>query len=188
MALITTIRNNSWILVVVIGFALAAFILMDFSGQGVGGGGGPTDMGVVAGKKLNINEFNRAEAALYPNAAGDVYGRRSVLWDYFVEEAIVEKEAKELGLSVSADEMMELQFGNNLSPIMTQRFRDPNTGQVNREQLSNIRNMIEGGTVRSQIDAGQLPATFPAYWSHQMKEIKKDRLQKNGFQLCENSF
>ncbi len=177
MALITTIRNNSWILVVVIGFALAAFILMDFSGQGVGGGGGPTAMGTVAGKKLDINEFNRAEAALYPNAAGDVYGRRSVLWDYFVEEAIVEKEAEELGLSVSAEEMMELQFGNNLSPIMTQRFRDPNTGQVNREQLNQIRGMIEGGTVSSAIESGQLQRSFPAYWSHQMKEIKKDRLQ-----------
>ncbi len=187
MALITTIRNNSWILVVVIGFALAAFILMDFSGQGVGGGGGPTDMGTVAGKKLDINEFNRAEAALYPNAGGDVYGRRSVLWDYFVEEAIVEKEAEALGLSVSADEMMELQFGNNLSPIMSQRFRDPNTGQVNREQLSQIRSMIEGGTVREAIDQGQLQPSFPAYWSHQMKEIKKDRLQSKLNTLVQKS-
>lgn len=186
MALITTIRNNSWILVVVIGFALAAFILMDFSGQGVGGGG-PTDMGVVAGKKLNINEFNRAEAALYPNAAGDVYGRRSVLWDYFVEEAIVEKEAEKLGLSVSADEMMELQFGNNLSPIINQRFRDPNTGQINREQLTQIRTMIEGGTVSEAISQGQVQPSFPAYWSHQMKEIKKDRLQSKLNTLVQKS-
>jgi len=177
MALITTIRKNSWILVVVIGFALAAFILMDFSGQGVGGATGPTDMGVVAGKKLNINEFNRAESALYPNAGGDVYGRRSVLWDYFVEEAIIEDEANELGLSVSPDEMMELTFGNNLSPIITQRFRDPNTGQVNRDQLAQIKQIIESGQVREAISQGQLQPSFEPYWMHQNKEVRKDRLQ-----------
>ncbi len=178
MALITTIRKNSWILVVVIGFALAAFILMDFSGQGVGGGvGGPSDIGVVNGKKLDYNEFSRAENALYPNAGGDVYGRRSVLWDYFVEEAIVSEEAEKLGISVSRDEMMELQFGNNVSPIITQRFRDPNTGQLNREQLAQIKQIIEAGQVREAIESGQLQSTFEPYWRHQMKEIKKDRLQ-----------
>jgi len=187
MALITTIRKNSWILVIVIGFALAAFILMDFSGQGVGGGGAPTDMGVVAGKKLDYREFNRAEAALYPNAGGDVYSRRSVLWDYFVEEAIVEKEAEALGLSVSAEEMMELQFGNNLSPIITQRFRDPNTGQINREQLGQIKQLIETGGVGEAIRQGQLQPSFEPYWRHQMKEIKKDRLQSKLNTLVQKS-
>jgi len=188
MALITSIRKHNWILIVAIGFALAAFIMMDmFSGEKSVFGGQPTTIGSINGKKVEYNDLIRAENALYPNSSGDMYARRSSLWDYFVEEALVSDEADELGLHVGKDEMMDLQFGNNLSPIMQARFRDPATGQVNREQLTQLRTMIETDGVKTAIEQGQLAPSFPYYWKHQMGEVKKDRLQSKLGALVQKS-
>lgn len=188
MALISSIRKHNWILIVAIGFALAAFIMMDmFSGEKSVFGGQPTTIGTINGNKVEFNELVKVENALYPNSGGDMYARRSTLWDYFVEEAIVTEEADDLGLHVGKDEMMDLQYGTNLSPIMQARFRDPNTGQVNREQLSQLKQMIESNGVRAAIDQGQLAPSFPQYWSHQMREVKKDRLQSKLGALVQKS-
>jgi len=188
MALISSIRKQNWILIVVIGFALAAFIMMDmFSGEKSLFGGQPTTIGTIDGNKVEYNDLVRAESALYPNSSGDMYARRNTLWDYFVEEAIVNDEADALGLHVGREEMMELQYGTNISPIMSARFRDPATGQVNREQLTQLRSMIETNGVQTAIDQGQLAPSFPYYWAHQMREVKKERLQSKLGALVQKS-
>ena len=170
MALIGEIRKNSWLLIFLIGLGLASFILMDmFSGNKSVFGSQGTTMGTIAGSAVDWNEFSRAESALYRNSGGDVLARRNSLWNYFVEKAIVEKEADQLGLGVSRDELMDLQFGNNLSPIIQQRFADPNRpGQVLRENLDGF---------KQQIEAGTLDESLKPFWAHQEKEIIKDRLQ-----------
>jgi hypothetical protein len=35
--------------------------------------------------------------------------------------------------------MEELQFGQHLSPIIQRNFRDPNTSQINRQSLEQIK-------------------------------------------------
>jgi len=149
MALIGTIRKNSWLLILVIGLALAAFILMDMTSSSRLGG------------------FQSAEQLIYSNSS-DVFGRRNALWNYFVEEAIVSDQAKDLGLSVGRDELLDLQFGNNISPVISARFRNPQTGQIDKAQLDQIKGQIEGGTMTPELRR---------YWAHQEKEIVKDRLQ-----------
>ena len=169
MALIGKIRDNSWILIGLVGLALAGFILMDMvSWSNRGGMGGQFTMGKVAGKTIDWNDFQRSEQILYQNAQGDPFGRRNSLWNFFVEEAIVSKEADALGLGVGKDELKDLQFGNNLSPIIQQRFGDPNTRQVDVKRLMEIKQAIE---------KNQLPPQLREYWAEQEKEIIKDRLQ-----------
>ncbi len=170
MALIGEIRKNSWLLIFLIGLGLASFILMDmFSGNKSVFGSQGSSMGSIAGSSVDWKEFSRAENALYRSQGGDVLARRNSLWNYFVEKAIVEKEADELGLGVSKAELMDLQFGNNLSPIIQQRFADPNRpGSVLRENLDGFKQQIEGGT---------LDESLRPFWKHQEGEIIKDRLQ-----------
>ncbi|MFT5263156.1 MAG: peptidyl-prolyl cis-trans isomerase D [Polaribacter sp.] len=188
MALISSIRKHNWILIVAIGFALAAFIMMDmFSGEKSVFGGQPTTIGTIDGTKVEYNDLIRAESALYPNSSGDMYSRRNTLWDYFVEEALVNEEADALGLHVGKEEMMDLQYGANISPIMQARFRDPATGQVNRAQLTQLRGLIESNGVQDAIAQGQLAPSFPHYWAHQMREVKKDRLQSKLSTLVQKS-
>ncbi len=168
MALIGKIRKNSWLMIVVIGLALAAFIIMDMtSSSKLGGGGQSMSIGSINGKAVDWNEFQNAEQLVYGNSS-DVFGRRSALWNYFVEEAIVSDQAEDLGLSVSKEELMELQFGANPSPVIATRFMNPQTGQVDVNQLNQIKQQIEGGTMTPDLRR---------YWAHQEKEIVKDRLQ-----------
>lgn len=171
MALIGTIRKRgSWILIILIALGLGGFIIQDmFSGGPSGAMGGQPPLGKINGEKLDINEFNRTESILYSGSSGDLYSRRNSLWNYYVEKALVEEEADALGLGVGKTELTDLQFGPQPSPVIAQRFVDPNTGQINFQQLSQI---------RSQLQSGQFTdPNLRAYWGVQEKEIVKERLQ-----------
>ncbi len=170
MALIGKIRNNSWLLIVMLGLGLGGFILMDMmSGQQSVFGGNQMVMGSVDGEKLDWNRFNRVEQLLYQGSATEVFSRRSALWNYFVEESLINQEASEIGLGVSKRELTDLQFGANPSPIIQQRFIDPNTGQLSREQLNFF---------KQQIDNKSLTGAQRSVWAHQEKEIIKTSLQR----------
>ena len=147
MALIGKIRKHMWLVVVLLALALAGFIIMDMTNGNNGSGmGSKTTIGKVAGEKIDYMDFQRAEEALY-SGSGDVYGRRNSLWSYFVENAIINKISDATGIGVGADELNELEFGTNLSPLIQSFYRDPQTGQVNREQLNEIKKAIDEGTV-----------------------------------------
>lgn len=171
MALISQIRKNSWILVVLIALGLIAFIAMDMtSGQQSAFGSSQTTLGAFDGEKLDYNQFSRVEQILYGNSSGDPYARKDQLWNYFLEEALVKDEAEDVGLGVSITELKDLQFGTSPSPIIQQRFTDPNTRQVDFQQLNQIKTAIEDGSINED-------PRLISFWAHQEKEIIKDRLQ-----------
>src|SRR6056297_177769 len=169
MALIGKIRNNMWLMIILIGLALAAFVIMDMTS---GGGGAPTvnqfEVGEVDGEKIDWNEFQRMEQVLYSGSDVSIYDRREYLWNYFVNKALVNEYADNLGLNVGRDELMELQFGTNLSPIIQQRFSNPQTGQVDRQTLNEFRQAISNNQLQPQ----QIQ-----YWQYQEQEIMQNRTQ-----------
>lgn len=168
MALIGQIRKNSWILILLLGLALGGFILMDIvSNSSRYSSSDQFTVGKVNGKTIDWNSFQSYEKLVYANSTGDPYQRRRQIWDYYVEDAIVDDEAKKLGLGVPKEELLDLEFGTNLSPIIRQRFSDPN-GQVAMAQLNSI---------KSAIESNQLIPEYRQYWAVQEKEIIKDRLQ-----------
>ncbi|HMQ48453.1 MAG TPA: peptidylprolyl isomerase [Saprospiraceae bacterium] len=174
MALISKIRKNSWLLVALIALGLIGFIitLTGPDGRDVLSQltqSNPNSLGEINGREISNIDFNRTEQLLYGSSGGDVYARRNSLWNYFVEEAIVLDEAEELGLGVSKTELLDLEFGPNPSNIIRQRFADPATRQLNREQLNNIKKSIEDGSFTDP--------NMRAYWAHQETEITKERLQ-----------
>jgi len=176
MALIGKIRKNSWLLIILIGLGLASFIIMDmFSGGNSPGGGAPNAIGKVNGKTIGIREFNNAEKInqfLYGsgNANDAGFGRRNQIWNYFIEDAIVRETAEDLGLSVSKEELIDLQFGVNPSPIIRARFTDPNTGQFDPARVASFRQAMNDGTLNTDPNWGPV-------WAYQENEIIKDRLQ-----------
>lgn len=125
-------------------------------------------MGKVEDVEIKRTDFDMYEKLIYTNAKDDILQARQQIWDYFVESALVNKEAEKLGLGVGKEELDDLQFGTNLSPIIQQRFAGQD-GQPNRATLSNIKSAIEGGTFTDP--------TNVAYWNVQQKEVIKDRLQ-----------
>lgn len=168
MALISKIRKHSWIIVASLALALIGFLIMDVVTNNTFGNNTRYTVGKVNGTSIDYNDFSRTEQILYSNSTSDPYSRRTYLWNFFVEKVLVEKAADQLGIGISPTEMEDLQFGNNLSPIIAQRFINPNTNQVDREQLNQI---------KQGLDANSLRADLVAYWNEQKNEIIKERLQ-----------
>lgn len=171
MALIGKIRKNMWLVIVLLAVALAGFIIMDMTSannRGNGIFGNRNAIGKVEGTKIDYMDFQKAESALY-SGSGDVYGRRNSLWNYYVEKIIVDDYADKLGLGVAPDELNELEFGANLSPIVQNNFRNPQTGQVDREQLNQFQEAINNGQ--------ELNPTFVSFWNEQRKQVIKSQIQ-----------
>ena len=169
MALIGKIRQNFWLVLIVLGLALASFVLMDVMGSNSGGGMfNQTTIGEVDGDKIDYTEFSRVENSLF-SGLNDPYARKNSVWNYLVEKSLVEKNAESLGLGVSQEELMDLQFGNNLSPVIQNNFRNPQTGAVDRQQLLEIKQAIESGEGLNQ--------QFREFWSNQEKQIIKTATQ-----------
>jgi len=120
----------------------------------------------IDGQRLDHRDFQQAQSVL--GSGQDAYATRDYLWDFFVEQAIVNSESEDLGLAVSKDELLELEFGTNLSPVIQRNLADPNTRQVNRDLLNQYKEAIE---------SGQLEGKFREFWKFQEKQIIKERLQ-----------
>jgi peptidyl-prolyl cis-trans isomerase D len=173
MALLSKIRKNMWLVIILVALGLGGFILQDMmSGQQSLFGSQQTFIGKIDGNKLEQREFNQTEnlmrGFLYRNSNVDGYALRDQIWNYYVEENLVDEAAEELGLGVCRDELRDLQFGQNLSPVITQRFSNPQTRQVEREQLA---------LIQRQIDDNSMDPSFKQFWRHQENEVIKQRLQ-----------
>lgn len=179
MALLGKIRNNPWLLIVVIALGLGGFLLMDMMNAG-GPGGGLSQLvvGKVNGEKVRRDDFEREFGLRYNGSSLPSYQNRNSLWNWYVEKQLLEDEAAALGLGVSGDEITELEYGQNVSPIIRSNFSNPQApGQVDRQQLDYLKNLIETDGVQEAIDQGQLSDQFPAFWRMQRRMIVKDRLQ-----------
>ncbi len=177
--MISKIRKYIWVVVVLMALALAGIVIQDMvSGQGAVFGGNSTTLGKVDGEKIDWNDFARTEDLLYSNSQAEVYARRTQLWNYFVEDIIIRNEAEALGLGVSKTELLDLQFGPNPSPIIRQRFSNPNNpGVLDVEQLNFYKQLIEENRINEAVQAGQIAPTFTSFWANQEKEIIKERLE-----------
>jgi peptidyl-prolyl cis-trans isomerase D len=171
MALIGKIRNNFWLVLILLAMALASFIIMDVMGSRKGGGmfDNSTTIGEVAGQKIDYREFEKTERTLFSGGTGDVYGKRATIWNYLTEKALIQSQADKMGLGVSKDELMDLQFGANMSPVMRNNWSDPQTGQVNMQQLLQFKQAFESGQ--------EMNPDFRAFWGEQEKQIISASLQ-----------
>jgi peptidyl-prolyl cis-trans isomerase D len=170
MALIQKIREKSALVMTLMVLAIVAFIGMlitQDSNRSWGQLSNTSTVAKVAGKEMDIRELDRVSEALYGNRASDLSVRNS-LFSSFVEEAIVSKEAKAAGMGVCKDELLDLEFGQNMSPIIQKYVGDPQTGQVDGQQLMQIKKAIQENS---------MPAQGKASWAEIEKQVVKERLQ-----------
>lgn len=124
--------------------------------------------------KVNGKEIKRSEVEYYQNLiyseAESPYQARQQSWEYFVENAIISQEAEALGLGVDREELRDLEFGDNLSPLILQRYRTPE-GQPDFNYLNQVKNAIDNGQL------SEMDPRFKASWAEQEKEIVGDRLE-----------
>ena len=182
MALIGKIRNNMWLVFIIIALATASFILMDAMGPGGGGGFGGananTPVGVISGEKIKQMDFERTYSTLFSNSQNP-NASREALWNYLIEDGIVRKESESLGMHIGDEEMEDLQFGANMSPVIRSNFTNPATGQLDITQLQQIKNQIESG--------GDINPELASFWIEQSKQVKKEQLQNKISSLAQKA-
>lgn len=142
MAVIGKIRERSGLLLVVVGGALAAFILTDlFSGRG-----GQQDqvLGKVGGQEIGLRRFDQRvgeEVDAYRDNFGQQVNAqmqeqvRNTVWNEMVKSLVMEERLERSGLAVHRPEYDDIRFGNNILPeYRNANFAGPD-GQPDRAAL-----------------------------------------------------
>jgi len=150
MAFINTLREQSGLTILVLGIALVAFIVGDYLAGtgGAGFGGGDNKVGSIAGNEVDVKQFNNLVEfqrqqfeAQNGRSAGEaeLTSIRAQVWEQLIQDYAFDPEFKELGITVSPDELRELLQGStNMHPYTKQFFTDPQTGQFNEAQHSSF--------------------------------------------------
>ncbi|HOW24234.1 MAG TPA: SurA N-terminal domain-containing protein [Bacteroidales bacterium] len=149
MAVISKIRKQSTLLIIIIGVALASFILGDFlnprksklAQQSV-------NIGVVDGVEITGKEFNnkveenlevqRQNSQSENVTSEQAFSIRQSVWDELVSGIIMGKQYDRLGLGVSVDELDDQIRGPEPHSYIMQNFRDPNTGTYDPQTVTNF--------------------------------------------------
>jgi peptidyl-prolyl cis-trans isomerase D len=174
MAVIGKIRKHSVLLIVVIGVALAAFVLGDFA---TGTGRQQTFyVGNIAGQDITITDFNRLfEENLEATRRQSQNDRipqeeitriRENTWNQLMQEMIMNKEYENLGIVVTPEELFDMVQGPNPHFAIIQNFTNPETGQYDRELV-----------VRYLQNLDQMPQANKDQWMIFEKFLKEDRLR-----------
>jgi len=148
MALIGKIRKHSALIVIIVGIALAAFVLGDFLNPWNSRGQRVNTIGEINGDELLINDFNqkveqetqlRKEQQQKENFTPDEqFQIRQTIWNQMVNDAIMGKEYEKLGLTVSVDELNDMVLGSAPHRLIQQSFTDPNTNQFDPKMVRNF--------------------------------------------------
>lgn len=165
MGVFNTLRvKMGSVLIALIGLSILAFLLTDLLGPDsmLLGGGRSNDVGEIAGKTINLPEYQRKVEEFKNNfRAGngrtptdqEMTSIRQQAWDFLIIEKAFQEQYDELGLEVTNEELVDMVQGDNISPIVRQNFTNPETGEFNKEQVVNIIRNI-----------AQAPAEQQAQW------------------------
>ena len=186
MAVISKIRNQSGLLIAVIGVAMGLFVLSDLLGTGAGlFQQQETNVAEIRGKKISFQEF---EAKVQKEIGGENFDEtareqvRQRVWNVLLQEKIMFQEYEELGLSVSPEELYNSIKNTGPNSIMSQYFTNPQTGQIYEQ----FRDPRTGGLssqnvinyVRQVLESDQAETWLPVE-----RAIKLDRLSNKYYNL-----
>jgi len=185
MATLQNIRSKGPLLVIVIGLALFAFIAGD--AWKVMQPHQAHDVGEVNGDALSAQEYQnlveeytevvklmRGVTALNDEQTNQV---RDEVWRSYVNNKLIEKEAKALGLTVSAAEIQDI-LKAGVHPLLRQTpFQNPQTGNFDKDMLNKF--LVE----YAKMSESQMPAQYAEqynnmykYWSFIQKTLIESRL------------
>lgn len=186
MSILEKIRNRSGLAIVVVGGALALFVISDAlqSNSRIFGGSQSTDVGVIAGEKIGVKAFEAKVAQnteltrqqMGPDAKMDqntIDMVREQTWSQMVMEGIMTGEYEDLGIKVTDEELLDMFTGDNIHPQVKQSFTNPQTGAFDKSMvISNLKQINEKGDA----DAKKRLHDFETY-------LLQDAMQKKYYSL-----
>lgn len=184
MAVIQKIRNRSGLAVIIIGVAIAAFVIGDFGKQRASN---VTDIGVVDGEAIPYMDFNgKVEETMElqkENTGTDriteeqAFSIRQSTFNQMVKMIILTEEYNKLGLTVSPEELFDQVQGKNPHKYILQYFKDPNTGIYDPAMVLNYLKNLD-----------QMEPKNKTQWLQFEKAIKEDRQETKFNNLVAKGF
>lgn len=182
MSVIQKIRDKyaRWA-VIAIAISLIGFIMMDaFTGKGsLFNNRGSNTLGKVNGTAIDRVDFDRKMQVLGGNVPEEQKaGLINELWNYEVSRILVNKQADELGLTVTEKELSGILYGNNPPQFIAQYFTDQSTGKYDAiSAQKEINNLLKRKT----------PAEQYNYFSENIELLKNQRLTSKYMNLMLNT-
>ncbi len=172
MAAIGKIRQNSGLLLIVIGGAMIAFVLSDMFSAG--GGVQEQYVGEIDGDAIDrvVYEQRVQKELESRNSLGQATSAemtesiRNSVWNNMVRERVMMPQLKEAGVTVTPEEFNDLTLGDNMLPEFRNdpTFQDPETGQFDKEM------------VRQYLDFVRTTPQYRTYWELQRQRIINQRM------------
>lgn len=185
MATLQNIRSKGPLLVIVIGLALFAFIagdawkvLQPHQSHDVGEVNGDAlsaqDYQALVEEYTDIIKFSSGTTSLSDDQTNQV---KDEVWRTYVNNKLLENEAKKLGLTVSKAEIQAI-IDAGVHPLLQQTpFRNPQTGAFDKDMLKKF--LVE----YSKMNPSQMPAQYVEqytmmykFWSFVEKSLIQNRL------------
>ncbi|MFI3321857.1 MAG: SurA N-terminal domain-containing protein [Rikenellaceae bacterium] len=189
MAALNTLRTKGGVaLAVIIGLSLIAFLLGDLTNSSSTlFGSAKMNVGEIDGDQVSVqsysNEIDRlslvqqmltGKESLSEQETNSV---RSQAWDKIIRQRLFTESLEKLGLTVSADEQLDMVSGEFISPVLASIFVDRNTGAYDYEMVRNfVANIDYDPTGRAA-----------AFWDYMEDEIDSDRAMSKYFTLIDKA-
>ena len=182
MATLEKIRSNSKLLIFTIFFALLCFVIGDFlNSSSTFFGQQREKIGEVEGTDLSYLKFQddvevmtnvfKVQGQNQPED-GDI---REMVWNDYVESAILNSEAEELGLVVTPAELADATLGENVHPMMKQIpifYNEKN--QFDPSILNNVLSSIENSEDGENDESMKQLKDYWLFWEGRIqKQIQK---------------
>jgi len=174
MALIGTIRKQSGLLVIIVGVALAAFVLGDFLRPR--SGRQQVNIAKVLGEEITYKQFDeKVEQSIETQkrnqnkeslTAEEIFNIKQQTYDQITQKILLDKEYMNLGIAVSADELFDQIQGENPHAYILQYFKDPETQKYDPELVRRYLKQLN-----------EMDAASRTQWDVFVEAIKDDRLK-----------
>lgn len=190
MAVLEKFRSKATLLAIILGIALFFFIMEYFLNSGLAlFNKSKENIVIVNGEAINYRDYQTSvedhiNATRNNNISltdDEQYQIRQMVLNEMIDNILLAKEAKKLGLVVSKEEYKDLVMGNNISPILQQipDFQNPQTKKFDKEALLQFLQIIESEdySMCSAKQTAQL-MSLKKVWLDIEKQIIKDHLKK----------
>lgn len=198
MAALGKIRSHGAILVGVIGAALLAFIAEEaFRSCDSAKNESRQQIGEVLGEKINMQEYQKLVDE-YTNVIKITQGRenlsddelnqlKDVVWNTYVQNRIIENEAKKLGLVVTDKELQNVLVEGTNPMLMQTPFVNQQTGRFDANMLKKFLNEYKSAKTTNPQMAEQYQSVYD-FWGFVEKSLRQQLLAQKYQALFANCF
>lgn len=198
MAALGKIRSHGAILIGVIGAALLAFIAEEaFRSCDASKNESRQQIGEVLGEKINMQEYQKLVDE-YTNVIKITQGRenltddelnqlKDVVWNTYVQNRIIENEAKKLGLTVTDKELQTVLTVGTNPMLMQTPFVNQQTGRFDSNMLKKFLNEYKQAQSSNSQMAEQYQSIYN-FWSFVEKSLRQQLLAQKYQSLFANCF